>query len=340
MEANRQLGKTVFESFGLKTVPLLDFSSIDEAINFLKRHRGCWVIKQNGHAAKCFNYVGMREDADDVITVLKNYKKNYGKNTITLQQKIVGVEIGVGRYFNGKNWIGPIEMNLEHKKMFPGSLGPTTSEMGTLAWYDDDEKNKLFQDTLAKIEGYLREIDFRGDAEINCIVNETGAYPLEATMRLGTPIIHLQSEIHQSPWGFFLKAVADGEDFDLKWKRGYGVVILVASPPFPETKGASNYSPEGITFYMDQMTEEEMSHIHFEEIGMRRSNDDHQYFVTGRSGYITYIASVEESVEKAQKKVYNIAKKVFVPKMFYRNDIGQKFLMEDRDKLKKWGYIK
>jgi hypothetical protein len=159
---------------------------------------------------------------------LKHFIKTYNPTSL-----ISYVDL---RYFNGKNWVGPIEINLEHKRFFPGNLGPMTSEMGTLAWYTDNEDEFLFQTILQPFTEFLRSANFRGDFEINCIANADGVYPLEATTRLGTPIIHLQQELHESSWAEFLYAVAKGEDYNLKWKKGYGIVILLAVPPFPYTK--------------------------------------------------------------------------------------------------------
>ena len=45
------------------------------------------------------------------------------------------------------------------------------------------------------------------------------------------------------------------------------------------------------------------------------------------------------TVEKAREAVYALAKKVIIPKIFYRTDIGESFLNRDRDKLRKWGWI-
>lgn len=348
LENNRQYGDEMFRKYGLSTVPVLDFKSIDEAISFVEKNRKKWVIKQNstGTSLKGFNYVGMLDNAEDVLDVLKNYKfeTKYGSGVITLQEKIEGVEIGIGRYFNGNTWVGPIEINLEHKKFFPGNLGPTTSEMGTLAWYDDDEKNKLFELTLKKMESHLGEIDFRGDMEINCIVNQNGVFPLEATSRFGSPIIHLQSEIHISPWGEFLKAVADGKDYKIKWKRGYGIVVVVTVPtshPFPFTKSERYVSPKNLKIYFKNMSKEEFKHIHFEDVSMRRSGTVEEYYISDDRGYVIYVTAIAQSVEKAMNKVYFIlSNKVYIPKMFYRNDIGLKFMKEDEKKLKKWGYIK
>lgn len=341
LELNRQFGKEIFAHYGIKTVPLINIDSVKDAINFVKRNPGAWVIKQNGHSSKSFNYVGVYDDGRDVIDVLENYEENtkYKHSVISLQERIEGIEIGVGRYFNGEDWMGPIEFNIEHKKLFPGDLGPSTSEMGTLAWYDDDDNNKLFQETLAKIKPYLKEIKFKGDFDINCIVNENGAFPLEATPRFGSPIIHLHSEIHQSPWGEFFKACADGKPYDLKWQKGFGLVTLITVPPFPYSQRYQNTSWKGINIYFDQVAEKEMEHIHFEEVSLREDHGKKQYEISDDRGYILYVTSVGKTVEEAREKSQKIIDGIHIPKMFYRNDIGTKFINEDHEKLKKWGYL-
>ena len=40
--------------------------------------------------------------------------------------------MAVGAFFNGNDFIYPINVNFEHKKLFPGDIGPFTGEMGTL----------------------------------------------------------------------------------------------------------------------------------------------------------------------------------------------------------------
>jgi len=37
------------------------------------------------------------------------------------------VEVAVGDFFNGTEFIEPINVNFEHKKLFPGNLGPSTN---------------------------------------------------------------------------------------------------------------------------------------------------------------------------------------------------------------------
>lgn len=141
-------------------------------------------------------------------------------------------------------------MNIEHKSLSNGDLGPKTYEMGTLMWFDNDEKNRLYQETLAKMKDYLTSIDFRGDVDINCIVNEKGVYPLEITARFGFPALQLQQALSpEVAWGEFLKAVADGKQYDFKFKRESTELLSWHSHPFhmqtrsrPKSQSMSIYS--------------------------------------------------------------------------------------------------
>ena len=344
IETDREFGQKIFKEYGLKTVPLKDFDDIEEAIYFVKNNPEPWVVKHNDHDSKFLTYIGKFDNGKDVISVLKNYLQNkyLDRKTISLHKKIYGIEIGVGRYFNGKDWVGPIEMNVEHTRLFPDDIGPVTSEMGTLAWYDNDIKNnKLFNEVLNKLKPFLQEIDFKGDFEINCIVNEKEAVPLEATTRFGTPIIHLQTEIHESPWADFLKAIACGKNYDLKYKNGYGIVNLLATPPFPYGKGSRRDTLYGVNIYLDLLSEEEKKHIHFEEIAMRGDDKNYgQLYISNNYGYNMYTTAVAKTIKEAREKSLSVAKKIIIPKVFYRNDIGLKFETEDMEKLKNWGYLK
>lgn len=341
-EDDREFAHDIFHQYGLKTVPHIRFDSLDAAVEYIDKHPRAWVVKQHSHASKALNYVGQAKDGKDVIATLRNYENvhHYKEYTpIFLQERIDGVEIGVGRYFNGTDWLGPIEMNIEYKKFFPGDLGPNTGEMGTLAWYDDNEDNKLFQDTLNKLKPYLQSINFRGDMDVNCIVNEAGAFPLEPTPRFGSPAVHLHSELHESPWAPFLKAVADGQDYKLKWKKGFGIVLMIASGPMPYATKIRGVSSKGLQIYFDHVTDEEFEHIHFEEVSLRHTDEGDQYYVSDSRGFIMYVTSVADTVEAAREKVYSIAKKIDIPKSFYRNDIGLSFIERDAQLLRQWGYI-
>jgi phosphoribosylamine--glycine ligase len=341
LEQDRVFGQERFAEAGMKIVPIHNFSDAEKAIQFVKKHRYPWVIKQNSLSDKGLNYVGLLDDGQDVIDVLSNYSKNEssGNALLTLQKRIDGVEIAVTRIFNGTDWIGPSLINIEHKKFLAGDIGPTTSEMGTLGWYEKDDNNKLFKETLGKLKPYLQKIGYRGIIDINCIVNGDGAFPLEATCRAGSPIIHMQTELNLSPWFELLLATAQGKPYNLKYKKGFGIVVVVAIPPYPFAKKIREHSQIGTCIYFDEtMSEKENTHIHYEEVSWDAKRACH--YISDRRGYVLYVTETGKSVEEAQKKAYKIINKIRIPKMMYRNDIGQRFIETSKGRLKTWGYSK
>lgn len=340
IELDRAFGNEMFLKYSVPTPFLKDFENIRDAIEFVEDNRRPWVIKQNNHHySKVLNYVGRYDDARDVKSLLINYLKNpkVREEKITLQERVDGIEIGVGRYFNGEKFVGPIEYNIEYTRFFPGDIGPLTSEMGTLAWYSSDYDNKLYKETLEKLETFLIESKFRGDFEVDCIVNEDGPKVIECTSRFGSPIVHLQSEIHSSPWGDFLNAIATNNEYDLRYKEGFGIVVLIAVPPFPYVPRLQENFLSNIDIYFDDTSDEFMSHIHFEEVSKYKNTDS--YYISDNRGYILYVTGVADSVEKCRNIVYERINKISIPKMMYRNDIGVKFIAEEAEKLRKWGYL-
>ncbi|MBP9751696.1 MAG: hypothetical protein KBD19_02445 [Candidatus Moranbacteria bacterium] len=344
LEIDRNYGQEVFDGCGMENILSYNFPSPEDAIEFVKAHpKVRWVVKQNGGHVSSLNYVGTLENNEDVIGVLSHYN-GIGIRGIHLQQKVSGIEMGVGRYFNGNDWVGPIEMNIEHKSLMPHGIGPKTPEMGTLMWYDKDEENKLFRATLGKMRSYLKEIAFHGDIDINCIVSGDSIWPLEATARFGTPSTSCHMEIHNSPWGEFLSAIADGVVYDLDYKPGYAMVVTVAVPPFPFTGLPQEFASEGMAIHFrEKPVKDEMSHYYFEEVLYGKKHIDgmirQQYFVAGHKGCVGYVGGAGATIEEARTQAYGRMDNLVVPKMFYRDDIGLEFLEKDERQLKEWGWL-
>src|SRR5690606_1876116 len=126
-------------------------------------------------------FVGSDDEGLDVIRVLKAYEKSWGDDfgNFQLQRKVKGVEISIAAFFNGNEFIYPINITFEHKKLFPKELGVSTGEMGTSMFWTKD--SPIFEATLLKFQSTLAKHNFIGHIDINCIVNGNGIYPLEFT---------------------------------------------------------------------------------------------------------------------------------------------------------------
>jgi phosphoribosylamine---glycine ligase len=345
LETHRSFGQRIFDHCGMNVLPTHEFTSFSSAKAFIHQNPAQWVVKYDGHTAKHLSLIGAHPQGTDVLHSLL-YAETYFKKqnvlpTITLQQVATGVEVGVGRFFNGKEWIGPIEYNIEHTRLFQNNVGPVVDEMGTLAWYAEYENELLYTTALAPLASFLRATNFRGDVSVNTIINEDSIHPIEATMRFGSPIAHLQTTLHNESWLPFLLAVARGETYQISYKRGFGIVLFAALPPFPYVFSvAPTLKTEAPIMYHPSITLEERQRIHFEEVTTTTTHKkDDTLFAPGPHGYCLYTTGHGTSVRAAREHALTTMKKIYIPKMMYRNDIGVEFEQRNRKKLKKYGIM-
>ncbi|MDX1500446.1 MAG: hypothetical protein R3176_11140, partial [Woeseiaceae bacterium] len=221
LEDDRTFGQQELKKHGVSIIPFEEFTDFDAAIAHVRAKPGAYVIKPSGEAQniKRLLFVGQEDDGMDVIHVLQSYKAVYSDTVkvFQLQRRMRGVEVAVGAFFNGTDFMLPININFEHKPLFPGNIGPATGEMGTCMYWS--EPNRLFAATLAKLRDKLAEEGYVGYIDVNCIVNGQGIYPLEFTARFGYPTISIQADGISMPVADFLYGMASGELKEFKTKK-------------------------------------------------------------------------------------------------------------------------
>ena len=65
------------------------------------------------------------------------------------------------------------------------------------------------------------------------------------------------------------------------------------------------------------------------------------YFASGFHLQLNQNKAIKKgtTMKQAQSQVYNRIKNILIPNMYYRTDIGDRWL-EDSDKLHTWGYLR
>ncbi|MBN1896164.1 MAG: phosphoribosylamine--glycine ligase [Candidatus Aenigmarchaeota archaeon] len=335
LEDNRSFGQEELKKAKIPIIPYQDFTSFDDAIAFVQEKPAKYVIKPSGEAQnkKMSLFVGEEDDGKDVIQVLDAYRQAWSKKirTFQLQRKISGVEVAVGAFFNGSKFITPINVNFEHKKLFPGNIGPSTGEMGTTMFWS--APNKLFNSTLKKIEPKLRDEGYVGYIDLNCIVNNNGIFPLEFTSRFGYPTISIQQEGMITPIGEFFHDLAQGNNPKLKVKSGFQAGVRIVVPPFPfrDKKTFDVLSKDSVIIFRKP----NYDGIHIEDVKLLNG----EWVITGTSGVVLIVCGTGQTMLQAQKQVYSRINNVVIPYMYYRKDIGDRWV-EDSDRLHNWGYLR
>ncbi len=335
LEDDRAFGQEELRKAGIPIIPYREFSDFDEAISFVNENPAKYAIKPSGEVGniKRLLFVGEEDDGKDVIQVLEAYKRVYADRVkaFQLQRRAIGVEVAVGAFFNGKEFITPINVNFEHKKLFPGNLGCSTGEMGTAMYWSDP--NRIFNSTLKKLEPKFAEEGYVGYMDLNCIVNNNGIYPLEFTSRFGYPTISIQQEGMITPIGEFFYLLANGADCKLKTRKGFQIGVRIVVPPFPfDDSNTFETNSKGALIIFQKPNREG---VHIEDV--RLVNE--QWVITGTSGVALIVVGTGQTMKQAQTQVYSRIKNILIPNMYYRNDIGDRWF-EDSDKLHNWGYLR
>jgi phosphoribosylamine---glycine ligase len=335
LEDDRSFGQRELKKAGIPIIQYGEFESFDAGIQYIQENPARYVLKPSGEAqnVKRHLFVGDEEDGSDVIRMLEAYKRALADEikVFQLQKKINGVEVAIGAFFNGHRFIYPVNLNFEHKKLFPGNIGPSTGEMGTSMFWSDP--NRLFNQTLLKLENKLAEEGYVGYIDLNCIVNSGGIYPLEFTSRFGYPTIFIQQEGMVTPIGQFFWDLACGRDPKLKVKSGFqvGVRIVVSPYPFDDDNTFQALSKNAVIAFRKGVPEE----VHIEDVKLVNG----QWLVAGTSGVALVVVGLGQTMRQAQLQAYGRIKNISIPNMYYRPDIGDRWT-EDSDKLHIWGYLK
>src|SRR5919108_476025 len=335
LEDDRAFGQQELKKAGVSIIPQENFGSFDDALAYVRANPNRYVIKPSGEAQniKQLLFVGEDEDGKDVIQVLEDYQRAWADRVkaFQLQRRIVGVEVAAGAFFNGKEFVLPVNINFEHKKLFPGDIGPSTGEMGTTMFWS--EPTRVFSATLKKMEAKLREERYVGYIDVNCMVNSNGIYPLEFTARFGYPTISIQQEGLLTPMSELLYKLADGTLTRLRARSGFQIGVRIVVPPFPykDPETFESTSKDAVILFKTPNREG----VHIEDV--RSANGE--WLVTGTSGVVLILCGTGPTMKQAQRQAYNRVKNVMIPYMYYRDDIGERWY-EDSDRLHAWGYLR
>lgn len=370
LELDRTWANKLAKQCGILVPEMVAIQDFGEMKDFIKEQGGKWVLKQCGKIdeIKGLNFVAKMPNSEDLLDFIPILEKNWVegvKKDFVLQEKVEGHEMAIGSFWNGHEFMKDkdgdelCEENFEHKSLFPGNLGESTGEQYTVQRMVKAKYSKLFGETLDKCRELLKNIDFRGDFDINSIITPKGAYFLEFTPRMGVPATSGMLEFHKSSWYDLLKAMADGkQDPKFNYDPRWCIVSWLYTKPFPATnmhklddqfdnpqgmeeiKNAISFrmsNSEGIKInFAKDFTAEDWKHIHPDAIRFREGRLE----VGCSEGYILTATMQDEKVEVAGEKLNELLKKIIVPRAFWRNDFDKTNYHKAKVDLEKWGYLK
>jgi len=337
LEGEREYGQAVLREAGLRTAASHSFTSYRGALDFLSARRQRFVLKFNGtHSLRTRNYIAQTGDSSDLAALLQFYGAQEAAGPspdFVLMDYIEGIEIGVGGYFNGADFMDTACIDFEHKRFFPGELGELTGEMGTVVSYEGSDKLRGL--VLQPLAGVLRDGGYCGYINVNLMANGEGLWPLEFTSRFGYPGYAICERLHREPWEAIFQKMLRRSDTRFKTLPGFAVGVVLTVPPFPHRQGYGEIS-KGLPVILDErLTPAQRAAIAFAEVERRQG----ALVTSGTCGYLGVATGCAPSVEAARAGALDVARKVYVPNLRYRNDIGVRVSQDCLASLREWGYL-
>ena len=336
LENDRKFAQDVLCSLGMPVAPMHAFDTVIDAKGFVAAHPGRYVLKfSGGEFGAADNYVGRMHDGRDVLAVLAATFRLHETDRMdfVLMAHVEGMEMGVGAYFDGDHFLLPACLDWEHKKFFPGDLGELTGEMGTVVTYE--RTGTFFRRTLARIEPLLREHGYCGYINLNTIVNSQGVWPLEFTCRFGYPGYAILTPLQRTPWAKLFRSMVSRDGCELDTVPGFAVGIVMTTRPFPYTRTWVR-EPIGLPILFEgELTERDRANLHFGEVAL----DQGELVTAGFHGWTMVVTGTGPTIPEAQADAYRLARRVVVPDVRYRNDIGAKLIAGDFQSLERLGLL-
>ena len=338
LEGSREYGQKIMHEMGMSIAKTFKFTDYDTAISFIHTNKKRYVYKSNGaDSERTRNYVGKAEDGADLIAVLMHYKSQQveeaARADFVLMEYISGIEIGIGAYFNGEQFLQPACLDWEHKHFFTGDLGELTGEMGTIVTYRGAEI--IFKRTLLQLETKLKQSGYCGYINLNMIANAEGLWPLEFTSRFGYPGHSICAALQQDSWEALFQNMLQKSSLYFATDEGFAAGVVLNVPPFPYHYGYDVLS-KGLPVLFDSLlTQIDQQNLHFNEV----AKINNQLVTSGMTGNIATTVGAGSTIEAARQQAYALASKVILPNMRYRLDIGANLIAGDLQQLIDWGYI-
>ena len=131
----------------------------------------------------------------------------------------------------------------------------------------------------------------------------------------------------------FFWELANGLEPKWRTRSGFQIGVRIVVPPFPFDDEATfeSFSKNAAIVFKRPVNDG----IHIEDVKIVNQ----QWLVTGTSGVVLIVVGVGQTMKQAQVQAYSRIKNILIPNMYYRTDIGDRWV-EDSDKLHNWGYLR
>lgn len=316
LEASKAFAKEFMSRHGIPTAAYRAFDDFEGAEEYAKNCDLPVVVKADGLAlGKGVVICRTRQEVFDALkSVMVDLK--FGENAgrkVVMEEFMTGREVTVLAFCDEKTLL-PMPASQDHKKAFDGDKGANTGGMGAFVptpYFSEQDKKEFLQNiALPTLKGLEKEgIVFKGVLYFGLMKTSGGLKVVEYNARFGDPETQVVLALLKSDLLEIVNAVIEGrlDCTEVLWSDETALTVVVADGGYPDNV------VKGKEIRIGDLDGVRLLHAGTKLDGGRLKTN---------GGRVFNVVGVDESLDKARKKVYGQIDKVGFEGARYRADIG------------------
>ena len=321
IEGSKAFSKNLMKKYNIPTAEFEIFSDPKKAYEYLETAPIPTVIKADGLAlGKGVIIAQTRDEAKDAVrSIMEDKVFGASGENIVIEEFLTGPEVSVLSFTDGKTLI-PMVSSMDHKRAKGNDEGLNTGGMGTIApnpYYTEEIAKECMETIfLPTIEAMSKEgRSFSGCLYFGLMLTEKGPKVIEYNCRFGDPETQVVLPLLKSDLLDIMLHISNKtlDKATVEFSDGCAACVVMASKGYPEKyeSGFPIKMPTDKNIYV---------------AGAKL--EDGKLLTAG--GRVLGVTETADTLEKAIEKAYETVKTVSFDNAYYRNDIGKRALMAER----------
>ena len=327
LEGSKAFTKDFLARHNIPTAAYGNFTDIDEAIVYIKRHGAPIVVKADGLAAG--KGVILAQTEDEAIAAVKDMLAGnaFGDagHRVVVEEFLQGEEASFIVMVDGEH-ILPMATSQDHKAANDGDTGPNTGGMGAYSpapvvtqEIHDRAMREVIEPT---VKGMAAEGNaFTGFLYAGLMIATDGTpRVLEYNVRFGDPetqpiMMRLQSDLVE-----LIELALDGklDQARTQWDERTALGVVMAAGGYP----GSYHKGDAICGLDNEIPDTKVFHA---------GTSDKDGMVVTAGGRVLCVTALGNSVSEAQQKAYERLHKISWDGAYFRRDIGHRAIARERN---------
>ncbi len=317
LEGSKSFAKSIMKKYNIPTGSYETFTDYDKAVAYVKENGAPIVIKADGLAAGKGVVVAMTEEEaiNALDSMLNDQAFGEASAQVVIEEYLEGEELSLMAFVH-HDTVVPMVGAQDHKRALDGDQGPNTGGMGAYSpvpqFSAQDVEEAVKRVLQPTADALIQEgTPFTGILYAGLMMTSAGPKVIEFNVRFGDPETQVVLPRLDSDLVSVLDDLLDGKTPELAWTDEAIVGIVIASEGYP-----GSYEKGTVINGLD-LLEEDILVFH---AGTKK--EDGEWKTNG--GRVLLLATRKETLQEAQKRVYEEVSKMDSTGLFYRTDIANK----------------